>query len=295
MRPHTLPTIVLSKVVLLLAIASIAAAAPTSQPDAVDDAVRQGAEKAMRDGKHAEAATLISKVIEGAGARWQDYQLLARASEKLKQDREAAVAYRKVVELTSDTSERREERAAYREATLRLRTLDVLGGKVETLVKDTQKQVNDLLKDAEKAGDWDILGKLLKLLATLKKTQGEDCAYFEVKANKSYQNSGFRMQQGKTYRIRAAGRWTLSPKVECGPDGVKSPTNSPLGSQGTLLVLVSQDKDNYKLLKVGSDLTWSATISGVALFVINEDKFWEPAGKEDNSGSMHLLIERIEQ
>lgn len=273
---------------------TVAIAAPATQKDAVDP-VRQAAEKAIKEGKLDDAIEMFSKLGEEGHATYQDYQQLAKAHEKLRHEREAAAAYRRVLELTSDTSDKREERAAYREAKQKVATLNTVGTKIDAFAKDTEKRAMDLLKEAEKGGDWEAVGKLLKLVVALRDDEaGGSIQYVQVVANKSYQQANYKMVEGKTYRIRAAGRWKLAPRVECGPEGVRNMIGPGSNNAGALVMLVTQGKDNFKVVKVGNDLTWAATISGEVSFVINEEKLWELAGKEDNSGSLHVLIERID-
>ena len=285
--------------ILVLAIwtAPFAPAAPpaATTKDAATDALRQAAEKAMKDGKFDDAVSLLTKVVDEGNPGFQDFLMLAKSQEKLKHEREAAAAYRKVTELTSDSSEKRDERAAHREAKQKLATLDVIGGKIDVLLKETEKKLGDLVKDAEKAGDWAALGKALKLSAAMRQARGDEQVYYvEVVANKAYQRLEYKAVAGKKYRIRAVGRWRLSAKVECGPEGLKGPPPNSFGPAGALIMMVAQDKDTYKQILVGSDLAWTAPLSGILSFVINEDKLWEAAGKEDNEGSMHVLIERLD-
>lgn len=291
--PSTLAVFAACLLGLLPAGPGVLSAAPTTQ-NAVADAGRQAAEKAVRDGKHEEAIALLTKIIDEGNAKYQDYLMLGRSQEKLKHEREAAAAYRKVVELASDSSDKREERAAHREAKQKLATLDVIGAKIDALMKETEKKLLDLLREADKAGDWDSAGRLFKFYAALRNSRGDSVASAEVMANKSYQECNYKMMEGKTYRIRAVGRWKLSPKAECGPDGSTIVPANGYGPAGALLLVLWVETKPLIVVNVGSDRTLTCPMSASVRLVINEDKIWQPAGKEDNSGSVQVVIERLD-
>lgn len=281
--------------IVLILLVGLSSGVPTTQKDAVGDAVRQAAEKAVKEGKHEDAVVLLTKLVEAAGAKYQDWLMLGRANEKLNHNREAIAAYRKVLEVVPEMTDKRDERSARTEARQRLTTLDVMGGKVEQFAKDTEKKVLDIIRDADKAQDWETAGRLMKLYVELRQIRGDtQVVYFEVQANKAMQRTGFAVVQGRAYRIRALGRWRLSPRIECTADGTSQVPAGFHGPAGALLVGVVKSATEYKNSKAGSDVTWVAPLSGELLFTINDQKIGDPAGKEKYTGSLHVLIERVD-
>ncbi|MCE9545318.1 MAG: hypothetical protein K8T25_07355 [Planctomycetia bacterium] len=291
MRP---PLQLLAIPAIMACCAAFALAAPTTK-DAATDVLRQAAEKAVKDGKYGDAVALLTKITEGEAGRYQDYMLLGKANEKLGKEREAAAAYRNVVEVLPESPEKREERVARIEAKQKLATLDVIGRKIDVFTKDAEKKVSDLIRDADKAGDWDAAGRLLKLYVELRHARGDaQVAYCEVQANKAMQPVGFSVVQGKSYRVRALGRWRLSPRIECNADGTNQMPAAFYGPTGALLINVVKSPPEYKITKVGSDVTWAAPLSGGVWFTISDTKIGDPAGKDAYSGSLHVLIERVD-
>lgn len=287
---------VLAVLALAICLAPLVSAAPTTK-DAVTEALRQAAEKAIKDGKHEDAVSVLTKIIEGDWAKYQDYLLLGRSCEKLNKNREAVAAYRKVLDLVSESSDKREERSARTEAKQKLNTLNVMQGKIDQFAKDTEKKIWDLIKEADKLKDWDAAGHLMKNYVAVRQIRGggESVQYCQVAAEKAWQGFGYdKVTQGKTYRIRAVGRWKLSAKLECSPDGAETLPANNNGPVGCLLLLVSKSPQEYRYIRVGSEVTFVAPLSGQFLFVCNEGKASDASGKDDNTGFVHVVIEELD-
>lgn len=121
-----------------------------------------------------------------------------------------------------------------------------------------------------------------------------------IVATKSWQNSGIRVESGKSYWIRSKGRYVIGESVvegrktawPCEPNGISLEyyRGQPLGK---LMMVVKPDRDGALMrfdqsVPVGLSLKWKADFSGTIFFRVNES----PAGLKDNSGT--LLVSVVE-
>ncbi|NLE37328.1 MAG: hypothetical protein GX621_04820, partial [Pirellulaceae bacterium] len=120
-------------------------------------------------------------------------------------------------------------------------------------------------------------------------------ATVEVSAERGWQNSGLRVERGKTYRLTAAGRYQIAdePKIWwCEPNGVtiRYYRDRPLGM---LLAAVLPDIEDSTVepgppepIPVGLETTLAPKHAGTLLFKINES-----AGDwHDNRGGLAVEI-----
>ncbi len=274
---------------VLLGLAAAAAPLAAAKGDAVLDAKRKAAEQLLREGKPADAVTLLMEITAADGAGWKDFLLLARANDKLKRDRDTAAAYRKVAELIGPRPKGPEERTARNESDQRLAVLDVMHRKIDDVVKDFEKRIQELGKESEKAQDWDAVGRLMALQVGIRKAEGATgLGYFAVSANKTWQPSEIMVRKGLVYRVRAVGKWRIAPGVTCTADGIPDGTRT---SRGSLACFVRNPAGVAQVSQLGTNLEWTAPETGNMWFGINDGHPNEVEGKEDNAGTMQVYVE----
>ena len=113
-----------------------------------------------------------------------------------------------------------------------------------------------------------------------------------VRADRGWQNSGWRLEKGQTYELTAEGRFQLgrTPKIWWSePNGitVRYHRGIPIG---TLLAALLPDSDvDFAAPKVvGTGVTWSVERSGTLFFRINDFA----SELDDNDGSATVRIRR---
>ncbi|NMC22073.1 MAG: hypothetical protein GYA33_16825 [Thermogutta sp.] len=120
-------------------------------------------------------------------------------------------------------------------------------------------------------------------------------AGYAVASHRGWQNTGYRLEAGKTYRLTAQGRYTVCREGGdwvCEPDGVtiRYYRGKPLG-----VLLAALDSPHHPpdqpggLLDpvvVGSGRDWSPPFSGTLFLRINDS----PAELADNTGSASVFI-----
>ncbi len=124
-------------------------------------------------------------------------------------------------------------------------------------------------------------------------------AAVSVEADRAWQSSGLRLEQGQTYQLTAHGRYQVAnqPRIWwCEPNGVtiRYEDGLPLG---VLLAAVRPDKDQrgpisafLAPLAVGLSGVIKPQQSGTLYLRINES----PAGLDDNAGSLEVRVTREE-
>lgn len=120
-------------------------------------------------------------------------------------------------------------------------------------------------------------------------------ARYSVASHRGWQNTGYRVEAGKTYRLTAQGRYTIARDGGdwlCEPDGVtiRYHRGKPLG-----MLLAAVDAPDFTTdqpgglldpVAVGSRCDWSPPASGTLFLRINDS----PAELGDNTGSVNVFI-----
>jgi hypothetical protein len=116
-----------------------------------------------------------------------------------------------------------------------------------------------------------------------------------IAADRGWQSSGVLVEEGKTYRITASGRYTVAQKPrpwECEPNGVtlRYHRGLPLGALlGTVRPENFAEGNLSALLRpgaIGADRTIRAPTTGVLYFRIND----LPSELSDNAGTLTIHI-----
>ncbi|MGQ9915239.1 MAG: hypothetical protein ACUVQQ_12930 [Thermogutta sp.] len=124
-------------------------------------------------------------------------------------------------------------------------------------------------------------------------------AAYSVAAHRGWQNTGYRLEAGKTYRLTAQGRYTVCRQGGdwiSEPDGVtiRYHRGRPLG-----MLLAAVDSPDVPPdpsrgfldpVAVGSACQWSPPVSGTLFLRINDS----PAELSDNSGAATVFIRPVE-
>ncbi|MDR3109175.1 MAG: hypothetical protein LBU65_05745 [Planctomycetaceae bacterium] len=116
-----------------------------------------------------------------------------------------------------------------------------------------------------------------------------------VKSERGWQNSGYSVEKGKSYRLTASGRFALDntpSKWWSQPNGItiRYHNGNPIG---VLLMAVVTDKPDagsafMKPITVGSGIDYTATESGTIFFRINDS----PNSLENNQGEAEVKFSR---
>lgn len=113
----------------------------------------------------------------------------------------------------------------------------------------------------------------------------KDATGLEVRADKDWHGVGMLVQEGVTYRIRAAGSWNVAG-VRCTADGTNASPANRWGPIGGLMVAVSGDA-RYQW--VGTNGTFTAPLSGRLVFICNVDS---PKDQSRNEGAVFVIVAR---
>jgi hypothetical protein len=273
-------------IVFILALAPAVRAA-----DAVADAKRRAADQLLREGKSTEAIALLDEVMQADPDQWKDQLAVARAYDKLNKSADAAKFYRKVLHAVS-TATAAPERAAKIEAERRLKVLDQQTGKIDATVDDMMKKLAALEREAESGKNADAVDRINRLRAALMSADGrDDRGGCEIPANRpEWTRTSFVVKKGESYHVSARGTWHVSPRDQCGPEGIA--TRKFQGRPvGVIVASIEGTREGEEFTTLGRDTTFTAPASG--LLVVN---CWEAAAeKRDNSGSIVLLIETLKR
>lgn len=263
--------------------------------DELVDAKRSAALKLLREGKTAEGVALLLEVVKVQDTNYADFAALARAYDKLGRTAEAVQSWRKVQQLTSDSSKLPAERSARQEADRRLRALDALNNKVDALVDRWVKELDALDREAEQTKNEEALERLWSLRAGVLRAAGspDRTAMLVLSTPPNWQDTGFKVIKGHRYRITARGRWKMGPNPadECTAAGLTGLPPNQYGPIGMLqgAIIDPARKAPPLMFKVGELLEFEAPVSGTLGLGRNEDL----AAGVDNSGALRVLIERL--
>lgn len=274
------------KMQLLFALLLVALTGGSARGDAILDAKRKAAHDLMREGKAVEAVALIQEVIGVEPGNYRDHLLLGRAYDKLNKSSDAVRAYRATLAKLPPTAGGPDERMARAEAERRLKILDQMTGKVRLVEEDFLKKLDVLEKEAASARDQAALVRVLKLKAGVYAASDHpDCGGFEVRAVVNHQESPFLLEAGRTYRLRAAGNFTIQG-LDCTPDGLKKMSSDNVAPIGALVCFVREDPRGY--VGVGSGVSFTPKQSGkLNLFLHASD-----VERKGASGTVYVLVER---
>jgi hypothetical protein len=269
-------------VVVMLGQASGAAA-----NDAVLDAKRKAAAQLLKDGKTADALTLLGEVTKTDDTFWGDHLMMARACEKLGRASEALHHYKRVLELTPGAPAAADERAARQEADKRVKQLDPMGGKIDAVVDEYVRKLDTLEREAIASRNMAALERIFRLRGMIWEAEKvKDAGFCEVQAHGEWQTTGLTVKEGQTYRVRAAGTWSVKGErglVECTAAGTKERADASVSYRmGQLLGQV-----NGKQMPLGEDVTFTAPASGMLMLI--EGDLGE-SYRTANKGSLQVLI-----
>ena len=270
---------------LILASWSMLSAAAS---DAVLDAKRKAAAQLLRDGKLADAVTLLSEVTAADDTSYNDHLLMARACEKLGHTAESMRHYKRVMDLLPGAPQNGDEKAARGEADKKLKLLDPQGPKIDGVVDEYLRKLDGLEREALASRNMAAIERIFRLRGlTWQAEKAKDRGFAEVFANQAWQTGGLEVKEKQSYRVRAAGVWRVKGAsdalVECtaaGTDQRKEPSLTGLVGQ-----LIAQVNGNFFAL--GQDVVFTAPASG-PLFLMECDS--GDAARTKNKGSMQVLI-----
>lgn len=253
--------------VAALACAACACARVAGAADAVVDAKRKAAADLLRDNKAAEAVALLREVVAATDPdSYKDHLQLARAYDKSNQPGPAVDAYRRTLELASLATA--DERAARAEAERRLAALDVRTQKVIAAEEEFLKKLDALERDAIAARDVRAVERVFRVKAGLFKAAGRtDRGGAHVVAAAGWQDSGFDVKAGATYRVRAVGTSRYLSGVTASPDGGPRPSANGFAPLGMLVGQI--DRKPGAQFKLGSNGRFAAESDGRLLLLLN--------------------------
>jgi tetratricopeptide (TPR) repeat protein len=279
MTPHRTGNALLP--LLLIALLCAAVAAPArGAADALVEAKRKAAADLMRDGKTADAISLISEVTKADPGNYKDYLLLARAYDKAGKAAEAVEAYRKMMDLPGAA----EDRVARPEAERRLKALDAQSGKIKAAEEEFLKKLDQLERESIAAKDARAVRHVFRLKGGIYRAgDRKDRTGYEVAAGPGWQDTGFVVRAGKTYKIRAVGTFTVKPGLDSGPEGTDA---VPANYQGPVGVLMAKVADK-PAVAVGSAYRLTAEATGPLVLLLNPSL----EGKPQSSGTVTVLVE----
>lgn len=146
--------------------------------------------------------------------------------------------------------------------------------------------------------DWELYinemdyGVLVEQLSIFDAAAGDDGTTFSIDATRGWQKTKFQVQRGKTYTIKAKGRYQIADNEapwECEPGGITIEyyRGHPLGM---LMAGSVAEQDGAKGLlqqqPIGLNGVFTAESDGFICFRVNES----PANLDDNSGSLIVTI-----
>jgi hypothetical protein len=271
-----------ARAVLLACLALTAATAASAADDAVVDAKRRAAAELMRDNKPDDAVAMLLEVVRSDPGEYRDHLQLARAYDKLNRPADAADAFHRAADLLATA--RVDDRAARTEIDRRLRILDAQTAKVAAAEAEFLKKLDALERDAVAARDMRALRRVFALRGGVWNARGRGEGFgVELPAAAEWVDGGS-VQKGVTYRVRAAGYWTINGSVRCDPDGTDQLPATPGGPYGSFHAQVDNG-GRYEPL--GSDCTFVAPASGRIQFISNAPT---RAERERSSGSLYILV-----
>ncbi len=265
---------------LVVAVTAIAAEDPLA-------AKRKAAAQLMHDGRTAEALIVLKEIAATGTATYADHLALAKALEKAGKNGEAVAEYHRTQEMLRTAGGGNDERTAKTEVDKRLKALDPVGEKVATATADFEAKLDALEAEAGRARDMVTIARIFKLRGRLWQAEGlADRGFCTVPAAAlNVTDSGFEVTAYKTYRVRAAGVWSVvgakTEHVECTAAGTTARENG-YGRIGRLLAHIGD-----KVYPLGEDMVFTPQVTGKLMFLLNEN---DTKDREKNTGAMQVLI-----
>ena len=266
-----------SLLVLLLALTPTAA-----RPDGLTDAKRRAAADLMKDGKAADAVALLEEVLRSDPGHYKDHLALARAYDKVNRAAEASESYRRAADLLA--AARADDRPAKAEIDRRLKVLDAQFNKIAPVEDEFLRKLDALERDAVAARDMRALQRVFALRGGVWNARGrKDGAGLEVPVSSEWVDSGIVAQQGKRYRIRAAGIWTFDGHRLTADGDPDRTTNFGVPYGG----LTAHVDNTGRHLPAGTDSIVTAPATGRLLFISSANT---RAERERSTGSLYVLV-----
>jgi hypothetical protein len=260
------------------------AAGPAS--DTITDAKRRAASELMREGKTADAIAMLEEVLRSDPDQYKDHLQLARALDKLSRPADAAEEYHRAADLIA--GRHIDDRAARAEVERRLRVLDAQTAKIAAVEDELLKKLDALEREAIAAKDMRALQRVFALRGGVWNARGRKEGFgVELPATAEWLDAGAVVEKGVTYRVRAAGYWTINGVARCTADG--SPDFPPTvhGPYGRLLASV-ENGGRYEHLS--TDCTFVAPATGRITFTTNVTTREERAR---STGRLYVLVEPV--
>lgn len=275
-----------TRAVLLVCLALTATTTAISAADALADAKRRAAAELLKDGKAAEAAAMLQEVVRADPSQYKDHLQLARAYDKLNRAADAAESYQAAADALATA--KTDDRAARTEVDRRLKVLDPQGSKIAAAESEFLKKLDALERDAVAARDMRALQRVFALRGGVWNARGRREGFgTELPAHIEWFDSGANVEKGVTYRVRAAGYWTLNGSVRCTADGTPDVPPTAFGVYGRLLASV---EGSGQVEQLSTDGTFVAPMTGRLKFVDNVNNQQERAR---SSGSLYVLVQRV--
>jgi tetratricopeptide (TPR) repeat protein len=271
---------------VLIACLALTAATAAAAPDALADAKRRAAAELLKDGKAAEAVTMLQEVVRADPSQYKDHLQLARAYDKLNRAAEAAEAYQAAADALANA--RTDDRAARAEIDRRLKVLDANGAKVAAAEAEFLKKLDALERDAVAARDMRALQRVFALRGGVWNARGRREGFgVDLPATVEWFDSGAVVEKGVTYRVRAAGYWTLNGSIRCTADGAPDAPPTQYGVYGHLMAAV---EGGGRFEHLSTDSTFVAPATGRLKFINNVKNQEE---RNRSSGNLYVLVQRV--
>lgn len=282
---------ILSMVVGLCAALLVPLRGLSAVPDAVNDAKRKAAAQLFKDGKSADALTLLTEVTKADDTSYADHLMLAHIQEKLGSTPDALREYRRVIELLPGSPSKPDERAARNEADRRVKMMDPMAGKVDSVVEDFQRKLDALEKDAIAARDMVALERIFRLRGkSWEADHLKDRGVIEIQANQGWQSIPIEIKAGTRYHFRAAGTWRVHAKQGSNATVLVTAAGisgaAPMGDWSALpgQLICSNGIKSYA---IGENQLIVLPTGGSLSFLCND---YTMTPRTDLSGSVQLLI-----
>jgi tetratricopeptide (TPR) repeat protein len=270
-----------------LVLFALFASAPAGHAaDTLADAKRRAATELMREGKAADAVSMLQEVVRADPTQYRDQLQLARGYDKLNRPAEAAEAYHRAADLLA--AARTDDRAARGEIDRRLKVLDAQTNKVAAAEDEFLKKLDALEREAIAAKDMRALERIFRGRAAVWAARDfRDGFGCEVDASAAWTDSGHVVQKGVAYRVRAAGYWTFDGNLRCTADGTPDLAPTAIGPFACLELRVG---DDAHFLRGGTDATFVAPATGQLRLISNVNAHAE---REHATGRLYVLVSPV--
>jgi tetratricopeptide (TPR) repeat protein len=268
-----------------LLLACLALTSVTASADALTDAKRRAASELLKEGKTDEAVAMLQEVVRAEPGNYKDHLALARAYDKLGRAPEAAESYHAAADALATA--RPDDRPARAEIDRRLKILDAQTAKIAAAEADFLKRLDALERDAVAAQDMRALRRVFALRGGVWNARGRREGFgVELSAAAVWLDAGAVGEKGATYRVRAAGVWTIDG-ARCTADGTPDHPATVYGPYGCLL---AQVEGGGRTDRLGVDTTFVAPATGRMLFISNARTQTDRAR---STGDIYILVTRV--